>query len=109
MRGLPGYHALVVIAKANLWVCDYVHLIYKTGRHHIYNQLGHPMQTHNMGKVDNRISLVVGEEELSEIIVQQWMTTQRSFIKAQRVSKLGQKRTQMLKMQPSLTYEVDLS
>ncbi|KAJ8432255.1 hypothetical protein Cgig2_013908 [Carnegiea gigantea] len=30
MRGLPCYHALAIIEKANLWVYDYVHPIYKT-------------------------------------------------------------------------------
>jgi len=29
-RGIPCCHALAVIAKANLWVYDYVHPIYKT-------------------------------------------------------------------------------
>ncbi|KAJ8422109.1 hypothetical protein Cgig2_011152 [Carnegiea gigantea] len=38
IRGLPCYHALVVIAKANLWVYDYIHPIYKTATHEvIYN------------------------------------------------------------------------
>ena len=42
-RGIPCCHALGVIAKANLWVYDYVHPIYKTATQQIiYNQLVHP-------------------------------------------------------------------
>jgi len=65
MRILPCYHALAVIAKANLWVYDYVHPIHKTATEEvIYNQLVHPMETHDMGIVDGKTGLVVGGEEL---------------------------------------------
>ncbi|KAJ8421055.1 hypothetical protein Cgig2_015015 [Carnegiea gigantea] len=60
MRGLPRCHALAVIAKANLWIYDYVHPIYKTTTQEvIYNQLVHPMEMHDMGIVDGKIGLVV--------------------------------------------------
>ncbi|KAJ8425493.1 LOW QUALITY PROTEIN: hypothetical protein Cgig2_029575 [Carnegiea gigantea] len=59
-RGIPCYHALAVIAKANLWVYDYVHPIYKTATQQIiYNQLVHPMETHDMGIVDAKTGRVV--------------------------------------------------
>jgi len=46
MIGLPYWYALVVIAKANLLVYDFVHPMYKVDiQHHIYNQLVHPMET----------------------------------------------------------------
>ena len=67
MRGLPCYHALAVIAKVNLWVYDWVHPIYKTATQKvIYNQLVHPMETHDMGIVDGKAGLVVYGEELDE-------------------------------------------
>ncbi|KAJ8435829.1 hypothetical protein Cgig2_009106 [Carnegiea gigantea] len=67
MRGLPCCHALAVIAKANLCVYDYIHPNYKTATQEvIYNQLVHPMETHEMGIVDRKIGLVVGGEELDE-------------------------------------------
>lgn len=66
-RGLPCCHALAVIAKANLWVYDFVHPIYKaTTQQVIYNQLVHPMETHDMGTVDVRTGNVIGGEELDE-------------------------------------------
>ena len=38
--------------KPNLWVYGYVHPIYKTATQQIiYNQLVHPMETHDMGIV----------------------------------------------------------
>lgn len=53
MQGIPCYRALVVIAKANLWVYDYVHPIYKTATQQIiYNQLVYLMETHDIGTVD---------------------------------------------------------
>ncbi|KAJ8424836.1 LOW QUALITY PROTEIN: hypothetical protein Cgig2_031571 [Carnegiea gigantea] len=43
MHDLPCYHALAMIVKANLWVYNYVHPIYKTATQEvIYNQLVHP-------------------------------------------------------------------
>ncbi|KAJ8435321.1 hypothetical protein Cgig2_022922 [Carnegiea gigantea] len=61
MRGLPCCHALAVIAKANLWVYDYVHPIYKTATQEvIYNQLVHPMETNDMAVADGKTGLVVG-------------------------------------------------
>jgi len=45
MTGLPCCHALVVIAKANLWVYDFVHPMYKADiQRRIYNQVVHPME-----------------------------------------------------------------
>jgi len=32
----------------------------------IYNQLIHPIETHDIGQVDEKIGLVVGGEELDE-------------------------------------------
>ncbi|KAJ8423474.1 hypothetical protein Cgig2_013517 [Carnegiea gigantea] len=65
LRGLPCCHALAVIAKANLWVYDYFHPIYETATQEaIYDQLVHPMETHDMGKVDEKTGVVVGGEEL---------------------------------------------
>ncbi|KAJ8422966.1 hypothetical protein Cgig2_002715 [Carnegiea gigantea] len=62
-RGTPCCHALAVIAKANLWVYSYVHPIYKTATQQIiYNQLVHPMETHNIGIVDVK----TGEDELDD-------------------------------------------
>jgi len=53
MRGSACYHVFAVIAKENLWVYDYMHPIYKTATQHlVYNQLVHPMETHDMGTVD---------------------------------------------------------
>ena len=67
LRGIPCCHALAVIAKANLWVYDYVHPIYKsTTQQVIYNQLVHPMETHDMGTVDNITGWVVGGDDLDE-------------------------------------------
>ncbi|KAJ8424605.1 hypothetical protein Cgig2_014409 [Carnegiea gigantea] len=67
MRYLPCCHALAVIAKANLWVYDYVHPIYKTAMQEvIYNQLVHPMKTHDIGVEDGRTGLVAGGNELDE-------------------------------------------
>jgi len=38
MQRLPYGHALAVIAKANLWIYDYVHPIHKIAtQHYIYN------------------------------------------------------------------------
>ena len=65
--GLPYCHALAVIAKTNLWVYDYVHPIYKTTTQKvIYNQLVHPMEMHDMRKVDEKMGDVVGGEELDD-------------------------------------------
>ena len=56
-----------MIIKAKLWVYDYIHLIYKgVTDHRIYNQLHYLMETHDMGKVDNKTGLVVGGEEHHE-------------------------------------------
>ncbi|KAJ8422878.1 LOW QUALITY PROTEIN: hypothetical protein Cgig2_027361 [Carnegiea gigantea] len=67
MHGLPRCYALAVIAKANRWAYDYVHPIYKTATQEvIYNQLVHPMETHNMGIVDAKTWLVVSREERDE-------------------------------------------
>ncbi|KAJ8431304.1 hypothetical protein Cgig2_018376 [Carnegiea gigantea] len=61
MRGLPCCHALAIIAKANIWVYSYVHPIYKTVTQKvIYNQLVHPIETHDMAVVDGKTGLVVG-------------------------------------------------
>ncbi|KAJ8442637.1 hypothetical protein Cgig2_003681 [Carnegiea gigantea] len=54
-------------AKANLWVHDYVHPIYKTAAQQIiYNQLVHPMETHDIGTVDAKTGRVVGGDELDD-------------------------------------------
>ncbi|KAJ8447133.1 hypothetical protein Cgig2_022862 [Carnegiea gigantea] len=54
-------------AKANLWVSNYVHPIYKSATQQIiYNQLVHPMETHNMGIVDAKTGQVVGGDELDD-------------------------------------------
>ena len=67
MRGLPCCQAMAVIANASLWVCDYVHLIYKSTTHElIYNQLVHLVEKHDMGKVDDKIGVVVSGEELDD-------------------------------------------
>ncbi|KAJ8428094.1 LOW QUALITY PROTEIN: hypothetical protein Cgig2_013306 [Carnegiea gigantea] len=53
--------------KANLWVYDYVHPIYKTATQQIiYNQLVHPMETHDMGTVDAKTGRVVSGDELDD-------------------------------------------
>ncbi|KAJ8444538.1 hypothetical protein Cgig2_000817 [Carnegiea gigantea] len=53
--------------KANIWVYDYIHPIYKTATHQfIYDQLVHPIEAYNMRKVNDRIGLMVGGEELDE-------------------------------------------
>ncbi|KAJ8424121.1 hypothetical protein Cgig2_009705 [Carnegiea gigantea] len=67
MRGILCCHVLAVIAKANLWVYDYVHPIYKTATQQIiYNQLVHPKETHDMGTVDAKTGRVVGGDELDD-------------------------------------------
>lgn len=66
-RGIPCCHALAMIAKASLWVYDYVHPIYKTATQQIiYNQLVHPMETHDMGIVDTKTRRVVGGDEFDD-------------------------------------------
>ncbi|KAJ8423409.1 hypothetical protein Cgig2_020946 [Carnegiea gigantea] len=58
---------LVVITKANLWVYDYVHPIYKTTTQQImYNQLVHLIETHNIGTVDGKTGQVVGGDDLDD-------------------------------------------
>ncbi|KAJ8430933.1 LOW QUALITY PROTEIN: hypothetical protein Cgig2_002721 [Carnegiea gigantea] len=48
-------------------VYDYVHPIYKSAtREVICNQLVHPMETHDMGKVNEKTGVVVGGEELDD-------------------------------------------
>ncbi|KAJ8424565.1 hypothetical protein Cgig2_020714 [Carnegiea gigantea] len=65
-RGIPCCHALAMIAKANLWVYDYVHPIYKTATQQIiYNQLVHPMETHDMGTVDAKTGRVVEPHQVA--------------------------------------------
>lgn len=65
LRGLPCCNALAVIAKANLWVYDYIDPIYKSATQEvIYNQLVDRMETHDMGKVDEKTEVVVGGKEL---------------------------------------------
>ncbi|KAJ8428661.1 hypothetical protein Cgig2_006282 [Carnegiea gigantea] len=67
MLGILCCHALAVAAKANLWVYDYVHLIYKTATQQlIYNQLADPMETHEMGTVDGKTRCVVDEDDLDD-------------------------------------------
>jgi len=67
MTGLPCCHALVVIAKANLWVYDFVHPMYKVDtQRRIHNQVIHPMETHDMTIVDGRTGRVVGGDELDD-------------------------------------------
>jgi len=67
MTGLPCCHALAVIVKVNLWVYDFVHPVYKADtQHRIYNQVVHPMETHDMATVDDRIGCVVGGDELDD-------------------------------------------
>jgi len=67
MRGTPCCHALAIIAKAKLWVYDYVHPIYKTVTQQlIYSQLVHPMETHDMGTVDGKTGQVIVGDELDE-------------------------------------------
>ena len=64
-RGIPCCHALAVIAKANLWVYDYMYPIYKiVTQQLIYIQLVHPMEPHDMGTVDGKTGWVVGGDEL---------------------------------------------
>ncbi|KAJ8420745.1 hypothetical protein Cgig2_019813 [Carnegiea gigantea] len=54
-------------AKTHLWAHDYVNLIYMgVTQQLIYNQLVHPMETHNMGKVDRKTGRVVGGEEFDD-------------------------------------------
>ncbi|KAJ8426836.1 hypothetical protein Cgig2_025241 [Carnegiea gigantea] len=66
-RGIPCCHALAVIAKAKLWVYNYVHPIYKTATQQIiYNQLVHPMETHDVGTFDAKTGWVVGRDELDD-------------------------------------------
>jgi len=58
---------LAVITKANLWVYDYVHPIYKTVTQQIiYNQLVYPMETHDMGTVKGKSERVVGGDDLDD-------------------------------------------
>ncbi|KAJ8425093.1 hypothetical protein Cgig2_007815 [Carnegiea gigantea] len=53
--------------EAKLWVYDYVHPIYKTTTQQIiYNQLVHPMETHDMGIVDVKTGRVVSRDELDD-------------------------------------------
>ena len=67
MTGLPCCHALAVIAKANLWVYDFVHPMYKADtQRRIYNQVIHPMETHDMATVHDRTGRVVGGDELDD-------------------------------------------
>ncbi|KAJ8436384.1 LOW QUALITY PROTEIN: hypothetical protein Cgig2_032205 [Carnegiea gigantea] len=52
---------------ANLWVYDYILRIYKSETQEvIYNQLVHPMETHDIGKVDEKTRVVDGGEELDD-------------------------------------------
>jgi len=61
MTRVPCCHALAVIVKANLWMYDFVHSMYKADRQRrIYNQVVHPMETHDMATVDHRTGRVVG-------------------------------------------------
>ena len=56
-----------MIAKANLWAYDYVHPSYKTATQQIiYNQLVHPMDTHDIGTVDVKTGPVVSGDELDD-------------------------------------------
>ena len=65
MTGLPCFHVLAVIVKANRWVYDFVHPMHKEKpQRHIYNQLVHPMETHHVAVVDDRTGRVVGDNEL---------------------------------------------
>ena len=67
MTGLPRCHALAVIAKANLRVYDFVHPMYKADRQRrIYNQVVHPMGTHEMVTVDDRTGRVMAGDELDD-------------------------------------------
>ncbi|KAJ8429903.1 hypothetical protein Cgig2_025333 [Carnegiea gigantea] len=66
-QGIPCCHTLAVMAKVNLCVYNYVHSIYKTAtQQSIYNQLVHPMETHDMGTVDAKTGRVVGRDELDD-------------------------------------------
>jgi len=67
MTGLPCCHGLALIAKANIWMYDFVDSMYKAKtQHHIYNQVVHPMETHDMVTVDDNTGRVVGGNELDD-------------------------------------------
>jgi len=67
MTGLPCCHTLVVIAKANLWVYDFMPPMYKADtQRRIYNQVVHPMETHDMATIDDRTDCIVGGDELDD-------------------------------------------
>jgi len=55
-----------VLGKANLWVYDYLHPIYKIATQQIiYNQVVHPIERHDMGTVDAKTGRVVSGDELN--------------------------------------------
>ncbi|KAJ8419353.1 hypothetical protein Cgig2_016509 [Carnegiea gigantea] len=96
MRGLPYCHALAVIGKANLWVYDYVRPICKTATQEvIYNQLVHPMETHDMGI----IGLVVSGKELDEDYNQCMLTPNNGRHLGRPPSKQRESQTQDKKVQ----------
>ena len=67
LRGLPCVHAMAVIEKEKLWVYDYVNLYYKAPTQRtIYLNVVHPMETHDLGVVDENTGAVVGGQELDE-------------------------------------------
>jgi len=67
MTGLPYHHALAIVAKANLWVYNFVCRMYKVDtKRHIYNLVVHPMETQDMATVDDRTIRVVEGNELDD-------------------------------------------
>ena len=67
MTGLPCCYTLAVIAKANLWVYDFVHPMYKADtQRRIYNHVVHPIETHDIAIADDRTGRVVGGDELDD-------------------------------------------
>ena len=67
MTGLPCCHALVVIDKANLWVYNFVHPMYKANTQRcIDNQLINLMETHDVVTINDRTDRIVGGKS--------WMT-----------------------------------
>ena len=58
---------MAVVKKEKKWVYDYMNLIYKAGAQRTcYMNTIHPIETHDIGSVDDRTGCVVGGEAVDE-------------------------------------------
>ena len=67
IKGFPCRHGMTVIRKEKKWVYDYVNVCYKSGTQRLcYMNTVHPMETHDMGSVDDRTGRVTGGDGLDD-------------------------------------------